>query len=192
MSSPSTGEITALLAASREGNRAAANEVFAQAYQELRRLAHYYLQQERPHHTLQTTALVNELYLRIFGHEVGGWQDRDHFIHAAGRIIRHILADYARHRKPVDGLHQLSLDQVIELADKGNVDMAALDVALERLETIAPRASQIVEQRFFLGLTERETAEFLGISLATLKRDWEFARAWLFSQLSDPDKPPSA
>jgi RNA polymerase sigma factor (TIGR02999 family) len=159
----------------------------------LKQLAHYYLRHERPQRTTQTTALVHELYLRMFGHEATAWQDRDHFFRTAGAMMRHILIDHARRRRVracAHERHQLLLDKVIERADK--TDLIALDEALENLKAIAPRASQVVDLRFFLGLTEQETAEALNTSLVTVKRDWRFARSFLFNQLKDSDKLPSA
>ncbi len=179
-------QITALLALVRGGDQQAAGQLLELVYPELRRLAQHYMGRERPAHTLQATALVHEAYLRIFGSEPIEWQDRAHFFAVAARNMRQILVDHARSREAErhgGGRVQVSLDAATEVALGPDYDLIALDEALARLEALDPRASRVVELRFFGGLTETEAAEVLGISLATLKRDWEFARAWLFGQL---------
>jgi len=179
-------QITALLALVREGDQQAASQLLELVYPELRRLAQHYMDRERPGHTLQATALVHEAYLRIFDAEPIQWQDRAHFFAVAANRMRQILVDHARAREAErrgGGRVQVSLDAETAVALGPDYDLIALDEALERLEALDPRACRVVELRFFGGLTEAEAAEVLGISPATLKRDWEFARAWLFSRL---------
>ena len=177
---------TQALADWRNGDQDARNRLFAAAYQELRRLAAWQLQRERPGHTLQATALVNELYLKMFGGEPVDWQDRAHFFAVAAQQMRRLLVDYARAglaEKRGGGRAKLSLTEVKGLAAPSEEALLDLDAALTRLETLDPRAARIVELRYFGGATEQETAEAAGVSVATVKRDWEFARTWLISQL---------
>lgn len=187
MSASSSKEFTALLDEYRSGNQEAGKQLVGVVYQELRRLAQYYLHQERPDHTLQATALVHEAYIQLFGDGVCGWRDRAHFFNVAAQQMRHLLVDHARAsraEKRYGGKLKLSLEALTGVADEQDEDLIALDEALDRLEALYPRASRVVELRFFGGLTEKETAEVLSISTATLKRDWDFARAWLYSQIS--------
>lgn len=186
MSSSSSNEFTALLIEYRSGNQEAGKQLVGVVYQELRRLAQYYLQQERPDHTLQATALVHEAYMQLFGDGVCAWRDRAHFFNVAAQQMRHLLVDHARAEKAekrYGGKLKLSLEALTGVAEERDDDLIALDEALDRLEAIYPRASRAVELRFFGGLTEKETAEVLEISTATLKRDWDFARAWLYQQI---------
>ena len=155
-------------------------------YEELRRLAHHYMRNEREGHTLQTTALVNELYLRLAGIDAVQWRDRTHFFAMAATLMRRVLVDYARQRardKRGGGLSVTSLDEHV-IAPQRAVDVVALDEALERLATVDPQQSRVVELRFFVGLSVQETAEALGISPATVKRDWATAKLWLYHELS--------
>jgi RNA polymerase sigma factor (TIGR02999 family) len=155
-------------------------------YEELRRLAHHYMRNEREGHTLQTTALVNELYVRLAGIEALDWRDRAHFFAMSATLMRRVLVDYARQRgrdKRGAGLTVTSLDENV-IAPQRAVDVVALDEALERLATVDRQQSRVVELRFFVGLSVRETAEALGISPATVKRDWATAKLWLYSELS--------
>jgi RNA polymerase sigma-70 factor (ECF subfamily) len=178
--------MTILIAELRQGNAAAGEELVTVVYPELRRIAAHYMRQERPGHTLRTTGLVNEMYLRLFGTAQADWQSRAHFFAAVAREMRHILVDYARARhakKRRDHRVGISLTEADVAADERFEDVLALDQALSRLESVDARASRVVELRYFSGLSERETAEALGISLSTLKRDWSFARAWLLDQL---------
>ena len=180
--------ITALLGELRLGRASAKEELVTLVYPELRRIAGHYIRQERPDHTLRTTGLVNEMYVRLFGTTHVDWQSRAHFFAAVAREMRHILVEYARARdakKRPDARLRISLSDVgaAMVASGPDEDVVALDEALSRLEGLDPRAGRVVELRYFTGLTERETAEALGISLSTLKRDWNFARAWLHDQL---------
>jgi RNA polymerase sigma factor (TIGR02999 family) len=189
MSKPALSHVTTLLGELRRGNEQARDELVTLVYPELRRIAAHYLRQERPGHTLRTTGLVNEVYVRLFGADNANWQNRAHFFAAVAREMRHLLVDYARARnakKRPDGNILISLADAHATADARDEDLLALDEALSRLEQIDARASRIVELRFFAGLSERETATALGISISTLKRDWNFAKAWLFDQLGSP------
>ena len=189
MASDSTA-ITSLLLDWRGGNPAAAEDLLALVYGELRRLAAHYLQQERPGHTLQATALVHELYLRLLASEPVSWQNRAHFFAVAARQMRRILIDHARAQrtdKRGGGAITVSLAEAQVWVGRQEPDLLELDEALARLEKMDARAAQVVELRFFGGLQEKESAEVLGVSAATVKRDWEFARAWLLSQLLPGD-----
>jgi RNA polymerase sigma-70 factor, ECF subfamily len=192
MSKPSPSDVTTLLGELRSGNEKARDELVTIVYPELRRIAGRYLRQERSSHTLRPTALVHEVYLRLFGTEQATWQNRAHFFAVVAREMRHLLVDYARKRnamKRSDGNVRISLTDFPAITGDYEEDLVALDEALSRLERIDPRVSQVVELRFFTGLSERETAEALKISISTLKRDWNFAKAWLFDQLkSMPDE----
>ena len=182
-----SGPITRLLGELRLGNAAARDDLVTLVYPELRRIAAHCLRQERPGHTLRTTGLINEMYVRLFGAHPPDWQSRAHFFAAVAREMRHILVDYARRRnakKRPDPHRAQSLRDVAPSAAAHEDELVALDEALSRLETIDPRASRVVELRYFTGLTEREAAEALGIGMSTLKRDWCFAKAWLLDQLS--------
>jgi RNA polymerase sigma factor (TIGR02999 family) len=187
MSKAPSSQVTALLSALREGDAAAKEQLLTLVYPELRRIAAHYMRQERPGHTLRTTGLVNEVYLRLFGSGHADWQNRAHFFAAVAREMRHILVDYARARnakKRPEGNIVVSLSDIDAAAPGREEDLVALDEALSRLERVDPRASRVVELRFFIGLSERETAEAMDVSISTLKRDWNFAKAWLFDQLS--------
>jgi len=155
-------------------------------YEELRRLAHHYMRGERPGHTLQTTALVNEAYLRLTGVDTLKWRDRVHFFAMTATLMRRVLVDYARQRgreKRGAGVTVTSLDENA-VAPQPAVDVVALDEALGRLATVDPQQSRVVELRFFAGLSVEETADALGISPATVKRDWATAKLWLYNELS--------
>jgi RNA polymerase sigma factor (TIGR02999 family) len=197
MAIPQPAEFTALLFELRQGNKAAADEIFDLVYQELRRLARYYLRHERPNHTLQATALVHEVYLRLFGDAKIEWADRAHFFRVAGRQMRRILADYgraARAEKRGGRRAMLSFNEAQGPDAQGPdaqvfvwhrpEDLLALEEAIGRLEQISRRASEIVELRFLCGFTEKEAAEALDISVATLKREWAFAKGFILNQLT--------
>lgn len=183
-----TEEITTLLTQWRDGRDDAGDKLIASLYGELRRLAEHYMSSERAGHTLQATALVNELYLRLFGGQPIRFQDRAHFFAIAAQQMRRVLVDHARshHAEKRGGSRPvISLDEAGEPAAADNQNILAIHQALEELEKLDSRSAKAVELRFFGGLTESEAAEVLGISVATLKRDWSFGRAWLLSRL-DP------
>jgi RNA polymerase sigma factor (TIGR02999 family) len=173
----------------RNGNNEAAEKFLNVVYDELRRLSAIYLRRERSDHTLQPTALVNELYLRLFtGAEPVSWNNRAHFFAVAAQTLRRILVDHARARRADKrGGEQIKLAladvQGWAAASPNDQDLIEVDEALRRLEQLEPRAAQVVELRFFGGLLENEVAEVLGVAPSTVKRDWRFARAWLTSQL---------
>ncbi|HTP33702.1 MAG TPA: sigma-70 family RNA polymerase sigma factor [Candidatus Acidoferrales bacterium] len=179
-------EITSLLAEWSNGDRHALEKLTPFVYDELRRLARHYLRRERPGHTLQSTALVHEAYLKLVGQRNVRWQNRAHFFGIAAQMIRRILVDYARARsagKRGAGQQRLSLDDAVALPGGPNLDLLDLDNALEELARIDARQSRLVELRFFAGLTLEETADVLQMSLATAKRDWVCAKAWLGREL---------
>jgi RNA polymerase sigma factor (TIGR02999 family) len=186
MTSPAT--ITQLLIRWRNGDKAAFDELAPRVYNVLRRLAKYYLRQERPGHTLQSTDLVHEAFLRLVDdNEIDG-QNRAHFFGIAAVRMRHILVEHARSRQAAKrggGEYRLSLSEAEREPNKPDVNLLALDDALRRLEASDQQKSRIVELRYFGGLTIEETAEALRISPATVKRDWRMARAWLRSEISN-------
>jgi RNA polymerase sigma factor (TIGR02999 family) len=178
--------VTILLANWRDGDPSAAEKLIAAVYNELRRIAGYYMRSERADHTLQPTALVHEMFLKLSNNEPVTWQNRAHFFAVAAQQLRHILVNHARDRqaeKRGGKRVKLTLSYVNGLSQTREQDVLELNEALERLERFEPRAARVVELRFFAGLTEAEAAEALGISVASLKRDWAFARAWLLRQL---------
>jgi RNA polymerase sigma factor (TIGR02999 family) len=186
MSSPAT--ITQLLIRWSDGDNAALDELAPQVYSELRRLAKYYLRQERPDHTLQPSDLVHEAYLRLVDEKEVDWQNRAHFFGIASVRMRHILVEHARSRQAAKrggGEYRLSLSEADRRAGNRDINLLALDDALQRLEALDPLKSRIVELRYFGGLTIEETAEALRISPATVKRDWSMARAWLRSEIGN-------
>lgn len=181
------GEITNLLHAWGAGDPDAADRLFALVYDELQRLAHNQLRMERSGHTLDTSALVHEAYFRLADLDPSRWQNRAHFFGMAGRAMRQVLVRYAVARKAEKrgkGVCLLSLDDVAVSVDARSDDVLALDEALRRLEATEPRYVRVVECRLFAGLSIEETAAALGVSPATVKRDWTFARAWLNQELS--------
>ena len=180
-------KVTQLLADWREGNREALNALIPLVYDELRRLARSHLNRERSGHTLQSTALVNEAYMRLVRQDPE-INNRAHFFAVSSHLMRQILVDYARrHRaaKRGDGADKLTLSEAVALLPgKGNFDLLALDEALNELGKLDPQQTRVVELRFFGGLSIEETATVVGISQATVKRDWTTARAWLHRELS--------
>lgn len=177
-----SNQVTELLVRWREGDRGALESLMPLVYDELRRLAHHYLRQERSDHTLQSTALVHEAYLRLAGQNAPQWQNRAHFFGIAAHIMRQILVEYARGRgaaKRGGNSCRLTLDEALDLPMPPQVDVVALDKALTELSEMDEQQGRIVELRFFAGLTIEDTSEVLGISPATVKRDWITARAWL-------------
>jgi RNA polymerase sigma factor (TIGR02999 family) len=186
--SSATPEVTQLLHDWRSGDQDALNKLLPLVYDELRRLAASYLRRERPGHTLQTTALVHEAYLKLVDQTHANWQNRAQFFGVAAQLMRRILVDHARDHQAAKrggGAEKVTLDAALEIsADKKPPDLIALDDALTALAQFDPRQSRIVELRYFGGLEITETAEVLGISPATVKREWNSARAWLFNQLN--------
>ncbi len=187
------GEITLLLARVQEGDREAEAKLIAEVYDELRKLAAAYLRRERPDHTLQPTALVNEAYLKLADLNRLRWQDRSHFFGVAARLMRQILVDHARARRAVKRgrdvvLVPASKALVIDRRQKNPSDVLAIHEALNALERKDARAAQVVECRFFGGLSIEETAEALHISPRTVRHDWQIGRAWLRDRL-EPAKP---
>ena len=183
-------KLTGLLVRWRAGDPLAGEELWASANDELRRLAAHYLRSERRDHSLQATALVNEVFLKFFSSQPVHCQDRAHFFALAGRQIRHILVNHARDRQAMKrgGRRvRLSLSELDGLGRAMEPELLDVDLALQKLEQLDSRAAQAVELRFFGGLTEAEAAQVLDISPATLKRDWEFARVWLLRELSRPE-----
>jgi len=184
---PPSAEVTRLLVELRSGNPEAEAKLIPLVYQHLHRLAANYMRRERPDHTMQTTALVNEAYLRLVPQKEIGWRDRAHFFGVAARLMREILVEHARARhagKRGGGVEKLSLDQALEFSPARSRELIELDDALECLGRLDPQQARVVELRFFGGLTVEETAEVLGISPRTVKRDWAVARAWLHGELS--------
>jgi len=175
-----------LLAGLRQEDPAAVEKLIRVTYKELRRLAAHYMKSERPEHTLQPTALVHEVYLRIFADEALEWNDRKHFFAVAAKQMRHVLLDYARANaaeRRGGNYQRLPLQDIETLPARPGTDLLDLDQALDDLGKVDTRASQVVELRYFGGLTESEAASVLGISVATLKRDWEFGKAFIARQL---------
>ena len=180
-------EVTQLLVAWRNGDQEARDELMPLVYQELHRLAHQYMSRERPGHTLQTSALVNEAFLRLADQRDVQWQNRAHFIGIAGQMMRRILVDYARNRgyaKRGGGACQVSLDEELLVSEERSSEVVALDEALQSLARLDERKSRLVELRFFGGLSIEETAEVLGVSPGTVMRDWTLAKAWLRREMS--------
>jgi RNA polymerase sigma factor (TIGR02999 family) len=183
----STNDVTKLLQGWQGGDRAALDALVPVVYKELRRLAHYELRKERPDHTLQSAALVNEAYLRLFRLEPPQWESRTHFFAIAAQLIRQILVDYARrHRAGKRGAGQatLPLEDASNFSRGKDIDVVLLDDALKTLSDLDPRKAKVVELRFFGGLTFAETAEVLDVSAVTVSRDWSTARAWLHREMN--------
>ena len=183
-SSPS--DVTLLLVDWGKGNQQALDELMPLVYNELHRLAARYLRRERQDHTLQPTALINELYLKIIDQRQVNWQNRAHFFGIAAQMMRRILVDHAqahRYAKRGGGAQKLTFDEALAVPAERDLDLIALDDALGSLAEIDPQQARIVELRFFGGLTIEETAEVLDISPATVKRDWNWAKAWLYREI---------
>jgi RNA polymerase sigma factor (TIGR02999 family) len=186
MKTPSPKDVTQLLVDWSKGDQEALNNLTPLVYDELHRLASRYLRRERPNHTLQTTALVHEAYLRLVHEKNGNWQNRVQFFAVASRLMRHILVDYARGRnaaKRGGDYTKVSFDEQMIVSEAKSSDLMALDEALDSLAAIDPEQSRVVELRVFGGLTVEETAEALGVSPRTVKREWSMARAWLHRQI---------
>ena len=179
---PHTQDITLLLQQLRGGNALAADALMSVVYDELRRVAQSFLRRERPDHTLQATALVNEVYLRLVRENDIDWQGRAHFFAVASQVMRRILIDHARvaraQKRPQPGA-RVELTDSLAWAENRADELVALDEALERLAALDPRQARVVELRFFGGMSREEIAAVLGVSLGTVKRDWLLAKAWL-------------
>jgi RNA polymerase sigma factor (TIGR02999 family) len=183
---PAPENVTKLLVAWGDGDEAARDELMPLVYQELHRLAHHYMNRERPDHTLQTSALVNEAFVRLIDQKEVRWQNRAHFFGIAAQMMRRILVDYARSRqyaKRGGGAQQVSFDEALFASEERADEVVALDDALKDLAQFDQRKSQIVELRFFGGLSIDETAELLKVSPGTVMRDWTLAKAWLRKQI---------
>jgi RNA polymerase sigma-70 factor, ECF subfamily len=188
--SVSPHEVTQLLQQWSRGDDAALAELTPLVYEELRRLAHHYMEGQRPDHTLQTTALVNEAYLRLADQTNPTWQSRAHFFAVAARAMRQIVVDYARSnraQKRGGGGARIELDESAILSPEQSKEIVDLHEALQRLGTLDSRKAQVVELKFFGGLNYDEIAEVLKIARVTVRRDWEFARLWLYTELHSVD-----
>lgn len=187
-------DITRLLARWSDGDRDALQELIPVVYAELHRLADHYLRLERGNHTLQPTALVHEAYLRLSGLKEMHFNNRAHFFGAAANVMRRVLVDHARrrsaHKRIGDQVPGVPLDAAAQMPVDVNLDLVALDEALTRLASMAPVRAQVVELRYFGGLSVEETAAYMAISTATVKRHWAFARAWLCRALEGTDRAP--
>jgi RNA polymerase sigma factor (TIGR02999 family) len=184
---PPGGEVTEFLRAWSDGDRAALDRLTPIVYDELHRLARRYMKGERPGHSLQTTALVNEAYMRLVDYKGMQWQNRAHFFAVSAQLMRRILVDHARRHnlKRGGGVQHVSLDDTAIVGGERAADLVALDDALNLLGTLDPRKVQVVEMRFFGGLSVDETAEVLKVSAVTVMRDWNTAKAWLYRELAD-------
>jgi RNA polymerase sigma factor (TIGR02999 family) len=187
MSAPSQHEITLLLRAWSDGQQGAPERLMPLVYKELHRLAKSYMARERGNHTLQTTALVHEAYLRLIDAPTATFQDRAHFFGMSALLMRRILVDWARSRsafKRGSALRPVQLEEALVVSPESEVDLVALDDALKALEVLDPRKSRVVELRFFGGLSVEETAEVLNVSVETVMRDWRLAKIWLRRELA--------
>jgi RNA polymerase sigma factor (TIGR02999 family) len=183
----SPNEVTELLVAWSNGEQAALDRLMPLVYDELRRIARRYMSHQPPGHTLQTTALIHEAFLKLVSQPEKHWQNRAHFLGVAAQAMRHILVDYARSRqcaKRGGAVQVVSLDEAAVISEDRAVEVVALDDALRRLAEVDPRKSRIVEMRYFGGLSVEETAEVLNVSPDTVMRDWRLAKSWLRRELS--------
>ncbi len=183
---PARGDVSMLLRAWSDGDQNALERMTPIVYQELHRLAHRYMGRERPGHSLQTTALVNEAYMRLVDYTRMQWQDRAHFFAVSAQLMRRILVEHARRHnlKRGGGVQHISLDEAAVVSGKRPADLVALDDAMNALARFDPRKVKVVEMRFFGGLSLEETAEVLKISPVTVRRDWSTAKAWLYRELT--------
>lgn len=180
-------EITRHLRDWRDGNASALDEILPIVYGELRKIARRYRARENGEHTLQTTEIINEAYLKLVNQSDNDWQNRSHFFAVASRVMRNLLVDYARtkkYQKRGSGAEKVSLDEIALFTPEPNEQILALDEALKRLEKLDERKSRLVELRYFGGLSALETAEILGVSEITVKREWLKAKAWLYSEIA--------
>ncbi|MFY9611077.1 MAG: sigma-70 family RNA polymerase sigma factor [Blastocatellia bacterium] len=184
---PSPDQVSELLAAWSNGDQAALDKLMPLIYDELRQIAKRYMSHQAPGHTLQTTALIHEAFLKLVHQPEKHWQSRAHFFGVAAQAMRHILVDYARSQqraKRGGGLQEVSLDETAVVFDERAAELIALDDALRRLADVDPRKSRVVEMRYFGGLSVGETSEALGVSPDTVMRDWRLAKTWLRRELS--------
>ena len=181
-----TQELTEILRRWSDGDAAALEKLTPVVYAELHRIAKRYMGRERRDHTLQTTALVNEAYVRLIDWKNAKWENRAHFFGVSAQLMRRILVDFARKRpsKKAAAMRQVSLDDALHIADERDPDLVALDDALNELATFDERKARIVELKFFGGLSVEETAEVIGVSAVTVMREWQKAKAWLYVQLA--------
>ncbi len=186
MSKPVPNDVSALLRAWTDGDQGALAQLTPIVYDELHSLARRFMKGERPGHSLQTTALVHEAYMRLVGYKRMEWQDRAHFFAVSAQVMRRILVEHARRHnlKRGGGVPHVSLDEAAVIVGDEDVDLVALDDAMNALARIDPRKVQVVEMRFFGGLNVEETAEVLKVSPGTVKRDWRAAKAWLYRELT--------
>ncbi|MGA3035177.1 MAG: sigma-70 family RNA polymerase sigma factor [Terracidiphilus sp.] len=190
---PGSGEVTRLLQAMNAGDRAAGEQLLPLVYRELHRIASAYMRRERPDHTLQATALIHEAYLRLAGEEID-WQNRGHFIGLAAHVMRRVLVDYARQHhaeRRAGGLQRVEMDDNLAISPERLDEALFLDQALQRLTEKNPRQAQVVELRYFGGLSVEQIAAILDIAPRSVKRDWSLARMFLHSELR-PGEPPLA
>jgi RNA polymerase sigma-70 factor, ECF subfamily len=182
---PDASDVSALLHAWSLGDQSALKGLTPIVYRELRRLAHYYMERERSGHTLQTSALVNEAYMRLVDYKRMQWQNRAHFFAVSAQVMRRILVDHARGHnvKRGAGIQHVSLEEGAQVGGDRTSDLVALDDAMNTLARLDPRKVQIIEMRFFGGLSVEETAEVLKVSPATVRRDWSIAKIWLYREL---------
>jgi RNA polymerase sigma factor (TIGR02999 family) len=185
------GTISRLLVDWRDGDKTALDRLVPLVYQELRRLAAYYMRDQRPGHTLQTSALINETYLRLIDHKNMRWENRAHFYAVAAQAMRRILVDHARRRgyqKRGGGALQVSFDEAVIGTEERAAELIALDDAMKDLAVVDPRKAQVVELRYFGGLSVAETAEVVGVSAVTIMREWRSAKGWLLRAISDGEQ----
>ena len=185
---PSSSNVTQMLHDWSHGDREVLDKLVPVVFEELRRQAARYLKRERPGHTLQTTALIHEAYIRLIDQKNVHWQNRAHFYAISAKLMRRILVDHARSRQAAKrggSDIKLPLEEAMNASEGREVDLVALDEALERLAAIDPQQSRVVELKFFSGMSVEETAEVLGVSTRTVKRDWNVAKAWLRRQISE-------
>ncbi len=184
-------ETTQVLGKAAGGDSAAVDQLFPLIYDELRRLAQRYLSSGGGDNTLQATAVVHEAYVKLIDHDRTGWQDRAHFFAVAARALRQILIDHARGKQRVKrwgGQQRVSFEDALSLGQVPDTHLFSLTDALEKLATAFPDQAEVVEMRFFAGLTQKEIAEVLGVSLRTVERRWRLGRAWMYRELSDEDE----
>ena len=188
MTAPASHEVTQLLMDWSNGNQSALDKLMPLVDRELHRLAHHYMRRENAGHTLQTTALVNEAYLKLIDQKHVHWKNRAHFFALSAQLMRRILVDHARRRqyaKRGGGAQRISFDEALVVSPQRGADLVALDEALSKLTSIDPRKGEVVELRFFGGLSVDETAEALQISPVTVMREWCMAKAWLYNSLNN-------